>query len=143
LICGLPAGRAGVRIGFEAALLLGGLKPPSEPMRGEVERLCAQLEAQLAKPARERLVASVRRLVAKHGGVFPDVDRWSAAIELSAARAAYLLVNDLVLAARALATEAAAGNTMTAKLRLKDLVGFSISEPYFEARRALGLGAGA
>jgi tetratricopeptide (TPR) repeat protein len=143
LVCGLPAGRAGVRIGFEAALLLGGLKPPSEPMRGEVERLCAQLEAQLSKTARERLVASVRRLVAKHGGVFPDVDRWSAAVELSAARAAYLLVNDLVLAARVLAAEAAAGNTMTAKLRLKDLVAFSISEPYFEARRALGLGAGA
>jgi tetratricopeptide (TPR) repeat protein len=138
--CSLPSGRAAVRIGFEAALLLGGLKPPSEALRADVERLTPQLEALLTKPARERLVVSVRRLVAKHGGVFPDVDRWFAGVELSALRASFLLVNDLVAAARSLAAEAAAGNAISAKLWLKDLVAFSISEPYFEARRALGLG---
>ncbi|HEY0705890.1 MAG TPA: SIR2 family protein [Polyangia bacterium] len=138
IVCALPTGRAGVRLGFEAALLMGGLKPPSEAMRAEVERLLAQIEAMLPKPQRERMVASVRRLVAKHGGAFPDVDRWFAAIELSSARAAFLLVNDLVIAARALATDVAAGSAVTAKLRLKDLVAFSISEAYFEGRRALG-----
>jgi tetratricopeptide (TPR) repeat protein len=140
IACSLPSGRAAVRIGFEAALLLGGLKPPSEALRGDVERLVPQLETLLTKPARERLVVSVRRLVAKHGGVFPDVDRWFAGVEQSAVRASFLMVNDLVAAARSLAAEAAAGNAISAKLRLKDLVGFSISEPYFEARRALGLG---
>ena len=140
MVCALESGRTVARIGLEAALALANLKTPSEVNRAEVDRLTSELEALLPPATREHIVASARRLIAKHGGAFPDVDRWCNAVELSASRAAFLLVNDLVLAARVLAQEAAHSGPLTAKQRLRDLVGFSISERYFDARALLGLG---
>jgi tetratricopeptide (TPR) repeat protein len=141
MVCALESGRTLARVGLEAALALANLKPPSESTRGEVERMTAELEAVLPPVTREHIVSSARRLIAKHGGAFPDVDRWCNAVELSAARAAFLMVSDLVLAARVLAQEAAHAGPLSAKQRLRDLVGFSISERYFEARALLGLGS--
>jgi hypothetical protein len=141
MVCALESGRAVARMALEAALALANLKPPSEANRGEVERMTAELEAVLPPATREHVVSAARRLIAKHAGAFPDVERWCNAVELSATRAAFLLVNDLVLAARVLAQEAAHAGPLSAKQRLRDLVGFSISERYFEARALLGLGA--
>lgn len=140
IVCAMESGRAVAHIGLEAALQMAGLKPPSESRRQDVERMTADLGTLLPQATRDHIVAGARRLIAKQGGAFPDVDRWCSAVELSAARAAFVMVNDLVVAARALAAEASAGHALPAKQRLKDLVGFSISETYFEARRALGLG---
>ena len=140
IVCALESGRQVARLGMEAALNLAGLKPPSEAQRNDVERLTAELAALLPTATRDQVVGGARRLIAKSGGAVPDVDRWCNAVELSAARAAFLLVNDLVLAARALAAEAGTRESLSAKQRLKDLVGFSISEGYFEARTLLGLG---
>jgi tetratricopeptide (TPR) repeat protein len=140
MVCAVEAGRAVARVGLEAALHMAGLKAPSEALRGEVERMTAELGTLLPPTTRDHIIAGARRLIAKHGGAFPDVDRWCNAVELSAARAAFLLVNDLVVSARALAAEAGAQGSLSVKQRLKDLVAFSISESYFEARGLLGLG---
>jgi hypothetical protein len=87
-------------------------------------------------------VAVARRLVAQHGGTPPDVERWCAGVELTASRAAFLLVNDLGAAARSLSAETLPGQPLSAKQRLKDLIAFSVSEAYFDARKMLGMGAG-
>jgi golgin subfamily B member 1 len=127
------------RVGLEAALHLAGLKPPSEALRADAERVIAQIGALLPAASRDHIVATARRLVAQHGGSPPDVERWCTGVELTATRAAFLLVNDLGAAARSLSAETSAGQPLTAKQRLKDLIGFSASEAYFEARKLLGM----
>ena len=130
------------RVGLEAALHLAGLKPPSEALRTDAERVIAQIGALLPAASRDHIVSAARRLVAQHGGTPPDMDRWCTGVELTATRAAFLLINDLGAAARSLAAETFSGQPLTAKQRLKDLIGFSASEGYFEARKLLGIAAG-
>lgn len=142
IVCALESGRTAARVAMDAALQMAGLKPPAESLRTDVEKMVAELAALLPLQTRDQIVATTRRLIAKQGGGFPDVDRWCNAVELSAARAAFLLVNDLVVAAHLLTAEAASARALTVKQRLKDLVGFSVSERYFEARRMLGLSLG-
>jgi tetratricopeptide (TPR) repeat protein len=139
ITCGLEAGRDLARIALEAGLYLCGLWTPSDRFRAEIEGLCGELRAMIPTDARATLTVAGRELLAAHGGQLPDVDRWYNAVELSAARAAYLLVNDLGTAARGLAADSGEGQALTAKQRLKDLVTFSVSPAYFEARRVLGL----
>jgi tetratricopeptide (TPR) repeat protein len=110
IVCALESGRLVARLGMEAALNLAGLKPPSEAQRSDVERLTAELAALLPTPTRDQVVSGARRLIAKSGGAAPDVDRWCNAVELSAARAAFLMVNDLVLAAGRWRPRRARGN---------------------------------
>ncbi len=121
IVCALDSSRAMARIGLEAALHLAGLKPPSEALRTDAERVIAQVTALLPAASRDHIVSAARRLVAQHGGTPPDVDRWCAGVELTASRAAFLLVNDLGAAARSLSAEATTNQPLSAKQRLKDL----------------------
>ncbi len=68
-----------------------------------------------------------------------DIDRHLRGIELTCGRVAFVLTNDLAVAARVLSADAPEAALLPAKRRLKDLVAFSVSEPYFSARRALGV----
>jgi tetratricopeptide (TPR) repeat protein len=139
IVCGLEASRAVARVGLEAALQMAGLKPPAESLRGDVERVIAQVGALLPPATRDHIIATARRLVAQNGGTAPEVDRWCTGIELTATRVAFLLIHDLGAAARSLATEASSGQPLSAKQRLKDLIGFSVSETYLEARKMVGM----
>jgi tetratricopeptide (TPR) repeat protein len=139
VVAALEAGRELARVAVEAALYLAGLRPLSDPLRALVEEFCGELRALLPQPTKDALSVASRELLARHHGEVPDIGRWCNAIELTAARAAFALVNDLGVAARALAADPAAPHRPSAKQRLKDLVGFSVSERYFQARRALGL----
>jgi tetratricopeptide (TPR) repeat protein len=141
IVCGLESSRAMARVGMEAALQLAGLKTPSDALRADAERVIGQITALLPAASRDHIVATARRLVAQHGGSAPDVDRWCTGVELTATRAAFLLINDLGAAARALSAETSAVQALSAKQRLKDLIAFSVSESYFEARKMLGLSA--
>ncbi len=142
VVCALDSSRALARVGLEAALAAAGLKTPTESLRGDVERVSAQIGAALPAASREHVLTTVRRLVAQHGGTPPDVEGWCTGVELTATRVAFLLTSDLGVAARALSVETSPGQPLSSKQRLKDLIGFSISEAYFEARKMLGLGPG-
>ena len=48
IVCALDSSRAMARVGLEAALHLAGLKPPSEALRADAERVIAQVGALLA-----------------------------------------------------------------------------------------------
>jgi tetratricopeptide (TPR) repeat protein len=141
LCCGFEAGRDIARIALEAALYLAGLRAPSDRLRAEVEGLSGELRGLLDTNAKEALVHAGRELLGRTGGELPNVDRWCNGVELSSGRAAFALVNDLGVAARALAADAGNGG-LSAKQRLKDLVSYSVSQEYFQARRLLGLGRG-
>ena len=63
---------------------------------------------------------------------------WRNATELTANRVGLILCDDLETAARVIATEKAS-TTVPAKDRLRDLLAYSVSEPYFAVRRHLAL----
>lgn len=101
------------------------------------QALARELGKHLKAPALERLTAAIQRLV-KGGEV--DVKRWARAAELAGYRAGFLFCNDLTTAAHAIGQEQRVlGAFFTQKEALRELVVYSVSEEYFEARRSLGL----
>ncbi|MFO7567380.1 MAG: tetratricopeptide repeat protein, partial [Enhygromyxa sp.] len=72
-----------------------------------------------------------------------DVKRWAAAVELTCYRVGLLLCGDLQTAALMVSQESnLLGSTMTPKDKIKELVLYSISEDYFDARRGIGIQVG-
>jgi hypothetical protein len=82
----------------------------------------------------------VQKFIQQKGQI--DLAKWSAAVDLTAHRAGFIVANDLALAARFIQMEPATVGGMTAKDKIKELVLYSISEPYFELREHLGITIG-
>lgn len=69
-----------------------------------------------------------------------DLTAWLRAVELSACRAGLLCCNDLATAAAMVKALGRAGPVdPTVDAKIEDLVRFSVSEEYFQLRRALGI----
>ena len=67
------------------------------------------------------------------------VTSWRSATDLTANRVGLILANDLQAAAKAIATETATTSGLPVKERLRELLAYAVSEPYFQVRRHLGL----
>jgi hypothetical protein len=67
------------------------------------------------------------------------ISTWRAATDLTANRVGLIVSNSLEVAAKSIATEGATLSSMSVKERLRDLLAYSVSEPYFAVRRHLGL----
>ncbi|HLK40808.1 MAG TPA: hypothetical protein VKU41_28840, partial [Polyangiaceae bacterium] len=68
-----------------------------------------------------------------------DLKKWVAAIDYTADRAGFLLSHDLAVATEVMrATEDAA--SVPSKERIKEVVLYSISEPYLQLREKLAIG---
>ncbi|MBZ5715135.1 serine/threonine-protein kinase [Nannocystis pusilla] len=101
------------------------------------QALAREVTKNLPAAAIERLTAALQRLI-KGGEV--DVKRWARAAELAGYRAGFLFCNDLATAAHAIGQEQRVfGSLLAPKEALRELVVYSVSEEYFEARRGLGL----
>lgn len=101
------------------------------------QALAREVSKHLPAAAIERLTGALQRLV-KGGEV--DVKRWARAAELASYRAGFLFCNDLGTAAHAIGQEQRVlGAFFSPKEALRELVVYSVSEEYFEARRGLGL----
>jgi hypothetical protein len=85
---------------------------------------------------REILASMVSKLLQSGGAI--DLKKWVAAIDLTADRAGLILANDLGVATEIVrATEDA--SSVPAAERVKDLVLYGVSTPYFELREKLGI----
>lgn len=101
------------------------------------QALARELAKHLPGGALERVGAALARM-AQAGEV--DVKRWARAAELAGYRVGLLLCNDLTTAAHAIGQEQRMlGSFYSPKDALRELVVYSVSEEYFEARRSLGL----
>jgi hypothetical protein len=125
-------------IALRAALALGGAPIGSGVHNGEVERLTADLARIVPKPISDQLAVVSRKLVSARGDAI-DMPAWMGAADLTAARVAFTLTNDLASATRVISTEPIAGSPVSPKERLKDLLAYSVSEDYFVVRKVLGL----
>jgi len=113
--------------------------PGSAASSAEVDRISKEINRRLPQGSLEQL----RRLINSFESGSLNLKRWIAAVDATSNRAAFLLTGDLDTAARIVAHEPALGGiAVSAKEKMKDLVVYSTSEPYFKARKKLGLSIG-
>ena len=88
-------------------------------------------------PSRLEQLKSIAQRVRDHGDV--DCRGWVQGLAYTATRAGFVLCDSLEVAAQILTREGDDGSPITAKERIRDLVGYSVSEPYLRLRKAVGL----
>ena len=133
------AGPAVLALGLRAASAIGGGEEPAGKHRRKVLRLMRHLEEDRPDLARAQVAALASEL--DHRPDEPDLGRWLAAIELSAARAALALTGDLEAAVRRVRAEPPRPGGLAPGERFKDLLAFAVSDDHFAARAALALDA--
>ncbi len=129
---------------FTASVLAGGARIAMEDGRSyadsandEARSMASKLRAQVPGPLLEQVAEFSVKLGARMGNGL--IASWRTATDLTANRVGFVCSNDLESAARAIATEGAALSSLPVKDRLRDLLAFAVSEPYFAVRRHLGL----
>lgn len=119
------------------------LAQPSTPMPPEMAAQISGTAQQLARylqsePVQvEGLKMVVKRFI--EDGAKVNVRRWNQAVELSAARAGFVTCGDLETARKILSAEPQLPGDPSAADKMKDLLLYSVSQDYFEIRRALGV----
>lgn len=103
----------------------------------EAKKLAAALQKQVPGPLLEQVGDLSSKLSGRVGNGL--ISSWRAATDLTANRVGFIVSNDLEIAAKGIATEGASLSSMSVKERLRDLLAYAVSEPYFQVRRHLGL----
>jgi golgin subfamily B member 1 len=103
----------------------------------EAKKLAAALQKQVPGPLLEQVGDLSVKLSGRVGNGL--ISAWRAATDLTANRVGFIVANDLEVAAKGIATEGASLSSLSVKERLRDLLAYAVSEPYFLVRRHLGL----
>ncbi len=118
-----------------AALALDEAQLP-EGTRNVARSLREDLRRHLPPAVADRAGELAARLV---DGGHADVTAWAQGVDHTCSRVGYLLSDSLEVSARILSAGASEGAIVPGKDLVKDLVAFTVSEPYFRLRRALKL----
>ena len=123
---------------IEAAISLGAEADRDKGATSAITKIAQDFKRSLQPQQLEQVQAIGKKL---KGGKAPIelANAWLAATELTASRAAFLLVGDLETTARFIAAEPATVSTHPPMYRLKELIWFSVSEDCFALRQHLGL----
>jgi hypothetical protein len=128
---------------FQAAVLASGVRINAhdgkvfDVQSEEAQKLAVSLQKQVPGPLLEQVGDLSSKLSGRVGNGL--ISTWRAATDLTANRVGFIVSNDLEIAAKAIATEGASLSSMSVKERLRDLLAYAVSEPYFQVRRHLGL----
>jgi len=128
---------------FAAAVLASGVRINAHDGKifdvdsDEAKKLAAALQKQVPGPLLEQVGDLSSKLSGRVGNGL--ISTWRAATDLTANRVGFIVSNDLEIAAKGIATEGASLSSMSVKERLRDLLAYAVSEPYFQVRRHLGL----
>jgi serine/threonine protein kinase/lipopolysaccharide biosynthesis regulator YciM len=110
--------------------------PIGPDLQGQVNEALAFMTPDFVGVNREHLASNVSKLLQSGGAI--DLKKWVAAVDLTADRAGFLLAHDLGVAVQVMrATEDA--SSVSSKDRGKEIVLYSISEPYLQLRQKLGI----
>jgi tetratricopeptide (TPR) repeat protein len=112
-------------------------RPFGDAAGDEAMKLAAQLQRAVPGPLLEQVGELSKNLAGRVGNGL--VAGWRAATDLTANRVGLIVANDLEIAAKAIATEGPTLSSLPVKDRLRDLLAYAVSEPYFLVRRHLGL----
>ena len=128
------------------AWLLGAIRtvsphfPAPANMEGQVKEAAAAIQHALVGPHRDALRSLTQKLLE----AAPELDMraWMAGVDLTADRVGFVLSNDLKIANAVIEASPEDSSSVGRKQRLKELLAYSISEPYFELRKRLGIALG-
>jgi tetratricopeptide (TPR) repeat protein len=123
------------------AIMLAAIKlvKPDQELPPEAQQTAQQLAPLVAQdPIAAEGLRKVVRYFLDQGGS-SNIKRWYQTVELTAARAGFLLCGDLEIAKKMLALEPGLPGDVSPSEKLKDVILFSISDSYFALREALGI----
>ncbi|WP_394829493.1 hypothetical protein [Pendulispora albinea] len=113
---------------------------PSDVAEG-VKGAAAELVKYMQPIQRDSLRVIVERFIEE--GMKVDLKKWAQTVEVTAMRAGLLLCADLEIAKKIIVAEPQLPGDMAPQDKLKELVLFSVSEPYFNLRETLGIAVAA
>ncbi|HKU41669.1 MAG TPA: tetratricopeptide repeat protein, partial [Polyangiales bacterium] len=117
---------------------------PKFPLPGTMEAAVGEcvnaIRTQLNGPQRDALRSLTQKLLEAAPEL--DMKSWMAGVDLSADRLAFILSNDLKVSNAVIDASAEETSVVSKKDRLRELLSFSVSEQYFELRKALGIALG-
>jgi tetratricopeptide (TPR) repeat protein len=136
----VPTG-TGLRAWLFASIRSISPKFPIPPAMENQVRECGEaIRSQLAGPHRDALRSMTQKLLE----AAPELDMkgWMAGVDLSADRLGFVLSNDLKVASAVIEASPEDSAVISRKDRMRELMVYSISEPYFELRKAIGISLG-
>ncbi len=111
------------------------LFPVTPDLEGPVREAMSALERQLSPQIRDHLARVVSKLI--QSGAALDLKRWVQGVDLTADRIGFVLSHDLETSVEIVRASDESSSSLSPQSRLKDLVLYAISEPYFELRTRL------
>jgi len=111
--------------------------PAPKDQVSKVTDALSVLKKKMPGDVEEKLREHVQSFIAGGGEV--NLKKWGSAVDLTADRAAFVLVHDLETAIRCLKDLPEASGMLSPRDRIKELTLFAISESYFSLRRHTGV----
>ncbi len=123
---------------FFAGIKIVASEQPVPPELSNQVMATAQSLARYMQPVHlEGLKMAVRKFIQDDAKA--NIKRWSQTVDLTSARAGFLLSGDLEIAKKLIAAEPQLPGDLTPQEKLKELLVFSVSDAYFKLRAMLGL----
>ena len=109
-------------------------------MESSVKECLEQIRTHLTGPQRDALRSMTQKLLE----AAPELDMkgWMASVDLSADRLGFVLSNDLKVSQAVIDASPEDAAVISRKDRQRELLIYSVSEPYFELRKQLGISLG-
>ncbi len=107
---------------------------------GDVRECVEAIQRQLPGPQRDTLRSLTQKLLEAAPEL--DMKAWMAGVDLTADRVGFVLSNDLKIANAVIEASPEDASSVGRKDRLRELLAFSVSEPYFELRKRIGIALG-
>jgi hypothetical protein len=112
--------------------------PVAADLEGPVRDATQALERHLTPQLKDHLFRLVSKLI--QSGAALDLRKWVQGVDLTADRAGFVLAHDLETAVEIIRASDDASSALAPQARLKELILYAISEPYFDMRDGLGIG---
>jgi serine/threonine protein kinase/lipopolysaccharide biosynthesis regulator YciM len=122
---------------FAAIKMIAPQFPVAADLEGPVKEALQALDTGLQGQTRDHLARVVSKLLQSGGSL--DLKKWVGGVDLTADRAGMLIAHDLETAAEIIKASDEGSSAVANQDRLKELVLYAVSEPYFKLRRKLGI----
>ncbi|MGD8860371.1 MAG: protein kinase [Myxococcales bacterium] len=128
------------------AWLLGAIRmvmpkfPVPPAMEQQVKEAVSALGHHLSAPQRDALRSLTQKLLEAAPEL--DMKAWMAGVDLTADRIGFVLSNDLKIANAVIEASPEDASSIGRKDRMRELLAYSTSEPYFELRKRVGIALG-
>lgn len=120
---------------FAAIKLIAPQFPVAAELEGPVVEAMQALERSLHGQARDQLARIVSKLLQSGGAV--DLKRWVSGVDMTADRAGFVCAHDLETAVEIIKASDESSSAVPPTERVKELVLYAVSEPYFKLRKKL------